>query len=506
MLLYDSPVSGNCYKVRLLLAHLGLAVRAADGRRRRPLEPARAARRAEPGAPRADARPRRRPAARRVGRDPLVLRRGHALRPGRPLRAGAGAPVDVLRAVRPRAGDRRRALLARVLGPAGGVRRAARGADRRRLPGARRDGARTSTGGEFFVGDGRRSPTSRSTPTRTSRDEGGFDLARIPAIRGVARPRRGDAGARPDRRLSRAVPPRCRRRLVRSRHSLVTDVSHSSALALPSMATGRSDSDDRMAAKVSDAVGPGDGGRGGRGSPQRAGEQALRVGLRSCSRPEQRRAARPHRVHDRRRRAARPGHAAAARSRAAARGARRAASARRSAVGGSASAWEVAPRRAPRPTTEQRRRASRAAARRRSSRAADRRRAPGAASGRRRSLPRCRRRRRRRPRRSGSRPARSGGGSARSPRAPRAAPASANQQPSPCLTGIVSVCPAAQRAVNGRVRRARPRSADVAADERERLVRAEHARQQPASVRIWKPLQMPSTSPPSAANRDDRAP
>src|SRR6185437_2994598 len=26
MLLYDSPVSGNCYKVRLLLAHLGLAV------------------------------------------------------------------------------------------------------------------------------------------------------------------------------------------------------------------------------------------------------------------------------------------------------------------------------------------------------------------------------------------------------------------------------------------------------------------------------------------------
>src|ERR1700674_2242817 len=25
MLLYDSPVSGNCYKVRLLLAHLGVA-------------------------------------------------------------------------------------------------------------------------------------------------------------------------------------------------------------------------------------------------------------------------------------------------------------------------------------------------------------------------------------------------------------------------------------------------------------------------------------------------
>ena len=25
MLLYDSPVSGNCYKVRLLLAHLALS-------------------------------------------------------------------------------------------------------------------------------------------------------------------------------------------------------------------------------------------------------------------------------------------------------------------------------------------------------------------------------------------------------------------------------------------------------------------------------------------------
>ncbi len=34
MLLYDSPVSGNCYKVRLLLAHLGIPVRAADDGRR----------------------------------------------------------------------------------------------------------------------------------------------------------------------------------------------------------------------------------------------------------------------------------------------------------------------------------------------------------------------------------------------------------------------------------------------------------------------------------------
>ena len=42
MLLYDSRVSGNCYKVRLLLAHLGLELRAPRGRRGGPLEPPRA--------------------------------------------------------------------------------------------------------------------------------------------------------------------------------------------------------------------------------------------------------------------------------------------------------------------------------------------------------------------------------------------------------------------------------------------------------------------------------
>lgn len=30
MLLYNSPVSGNCYKVRLLLAHLGVAYETVD--------------------------------------------------------------------------------------------------------------------------------------------------------------------------------------------------------------------------------------------------------------------------------------------------------------------------------------------------------------------------------------------------------------------------------------------------------------------------------------------
>ena len=51
---------------------------------------------------------------------------------------------------------------------------------------------------------------------------------------------------------------------------------------------------------------------------------------------------------------------------------------------------------------------------------------------------------------------------------------------------------------------ARDLEPDVAADERERLVLAERARKQPASVRIWKPLQIPSTRPPSPANSVDR--
>src|SRR5439155_25366034 len=54
-------------------------VRAARDGRRGPLEPARGARRPQPVATRADARARRREAARGVERDPLVLRRGNAL-------------------------------------------------------------------------------------------------------------------------------------------------------------------------------------------------------------------------------------------------------------------------------------------------------------------------------------------------------------------------------------------------------------------------------------------
>ena len=152
--------------------------------RRRPLESRSAPRRPQPGAARPDARPRRRPPARRVERDPVVLRRRHRVRAGRPVRARAGAAVDVLRAVQPRALRRGRALPARVLGRAGAFRAAARPPARRWPRSARRDGARTWQSGEFLVG-ARYSIADISLYAYTHvAHEGDFDLAPYPAIRG----------------------------------------------------------------------------------------------------------------------------------------------------------------------------------------------------------------------------------------------------------------------------------------------------------------------------------
>ncbi len=112
MLLYESRVSGNCYKVRLLLTQLGHRLRAPRTRRRRPLRPARGARPSESGPAHPDAGARRRPAAGRIERDHVLLRRGHAADPRGPLRTRPGAAVDVLRAVQPRAVHRGGAVLA----------------------------------------------------------------------------------------------------------------------------------------------------------------------------------------------------------------------------------------------------------------------------------------------------------------------------------------------------------------------------------------------------------
>ncbi len=111
MLLYDSAVSGNCYKVRLLLAQLGLRYE------RREVDVIDRSGRLELLG---ELNP-----ALRV--PTLVLDDGRALaesnailwyfadgtrlRAGGPLRARAGAPVAVLRAVQPRAVHRRRAVL-----------------------------------------------------------------------------------------------------------------------------------------------------------------------------------------------------------------------------------------------------------------------------------------------------------------------------------------------------------------------------------------------------------
>src|SRR5262249_53057799 len=90
----------------------GDAVRAPGAQRRRPLEPEGATRPSQPGIARTDARVRRRPSPWRVGGDPLVSRRRHAIRAERALGPGEGVAVDVLRAVQPRAERRGRALLA----------------------------------------------------------------------------------------------------------------------------------------------------------------------------------------------------------------------------------------------------------------------------------------------------------------------------------------------------------------------------------------------------------
>src|SRR5918996_177543 len=169
--------------------------------RGRPLEPEGAPRRSESRPARADARTRRRTPARRVERDPLVLRRRDAVRARRALRARADAPVDVLRAVQPRAVHRGRAVPADVLRGARAVRAPARAFARRRLRGAGRDGA---------------APRRAAVPRRRAvLDRGHLALrvharrarggARSRAVSGdprLARPSRLAAGARHDRRVS----------------------------------------------------------------------------------------------------------------------------------------------------------------------------------------------------------------------------------------------------------------------------------------------------------------
>ncbi len=108
--LYDYLISGNGYKVRLLLAQLGLPFERIEldivkGETRTPEFLAKNPN----GRSRSSSSTTDVPG--RVERHPVLSRRGHAVPAGGPRRARAGAAVDVLRAVQPRAEHRDGALL-----------------------------------------------------------------------------------------------------------------------------------------------------------------------------------------------------------------------------------------------------------------------------------------------------------------------------------------------------------------------------------------------------------
>ena len=183
MLLYNSAVSGNCYKVRLLAAHLGLPLELQElsvvdrSNRAEVLGDLNPARRV-PTLVLDDGRP--------LAESNAILwylGDGTRLRSRRPLRARAGAAVAVLRAVPGRAVDRRRPVPDRLLGRGGEARRPHQGADRQRLRRARRDGAPSRRAATFLVGE-RYTIADISLYAYTHvAHEGGFDLERYAAIR-----------------------------------------------------------------------------------------------------------------------------------------------------------------------------------------------------------------------------------------------------------------------------------------------------------------------------------
>ena len=182
MRLYNSPVSGNCYKVRLLFAHLGLEYETIDvsvvdrSNRAEVLGELNPALRV-PTLVLDDGRP--------LGESNAILwylGDGTQYVPDDPYERAQVLRVAILRAVQPRAEHRRRALLACVLGNAGALPGAAAGTDARRLHGARCHGG-PSRWATFFVGE-RYSIADIALYAYTHvADEGDFDLAPYSAIR-----------------------------------------------------------------------------------------------------------------------------------------------------------------------------------------------------------------------------------------------------------------------------------------------------------------------------------
>ena len=131
----------------------------------------------------AAARGRARPLPRRIKRHPLVRRRRHDARAGRPHRARRGAAMDVLRAAQPGAQYRRRLFLAGAdQGRARIAAARARGLDGERLSRARRDGD-ASRQHRFFAADRYTIADIALYAYTHLAHQCDFDLARFPAVR-----------------------------------------------------------------------------------------------------------------------------------------------------------------------------------------------------------------------------------------------------------------------------------------------------------------------------------
>ena len=120
------------------------------------------------------------------------------------------------------------------------------------------------------------------------------------------------------------------------------------------------------------------------------------------------------------------------------------------------------------------------------------------------AAPRCGPRRRRRPSRSGSARPRSGRRSARRPRARASRSAGANQRPLMCLTGIESAVAGLAGGGRDRVGARRPRARPGGRRSAGPRSASSAPGSSPASQSTWKPLQIPSTGPPAAANSAHR--
>ena len=181
MLLYDSPVSGNCYKVRLLFAHLGhrrtsgATVDVVDRSNRREflggLNPARRV----PTLVLDDGRP-------LAESNAILWYFGEGTR-FVPDDAYARAQVlqwHVLGAVRARAGDRGRAVPARrTRAGRSATRSVARELTKRRRARARRRWSDYLDGRDWFVGDGMTLADIALYAYTHAADEGGFSLERL---------------------------------------------------------------------------------------------------------------------------------------------------------------------------------------------------------------------------------------------------------------------------------------------------------------------------------------